>query len=58
MSHVILERCHYGSCSDIVDRSILKIKLDRHLVPTGSFFAAQFSDYVKDAYAKKNSKKL
>ena len=48
-----LERCHHVVCSHIFDRPLRNIKLDRHLVPTGSFFVFQFADDFRDAYTKK-----
>ena len=37
MSRFFLARCHHGLCSDIFDRPLPNIKLDLHLVTTGSF---------------------
>ena len=45
--------CHHVVCSEITDRPLWNIKLDRHLVPTGNVFVVQFADDVRDVYAKK-----
>ena len=58
MTRVFLARCHHVLCSEIVDRPFPNIKLDQHIVPTWSFFVFQFSDDVRDAYAKKLPTKL
>ena len=59
MCHTLfLARCHHVVCSHIVDRPLRNIKLDRHLVPTGSFFVFQFADDVRDAYAKKTADEI
>ena len=47
---LFLAWCHHVVCSHIVDRPFWNIKLDRHLVPTGSFFVFQFADDVRDTY--------
>ena len=53
MSRGFLARCHHDVCSDIFDRPLPNIKLDRNLVLTGSFFAVHFADDVRDVYEKK-----
>ena len=57
MSRVFLVQCHHGIRSHIFNRPLRNIKLDRNIVPTGSFFVVQFSGDVRDTYAKKTSTK-
>ena len=51
MSRAFLAWYHHVVCSEIINCPLRNIKLDQHLVLTGSFF--QFDDYVREAYAKK-----
>ena len=58
VARFVLAQCHHGFCSENFNRSFPDIKLDRHVVPTGSFFVFQISDDVRNAYTKKTADKI